>query len=103
MEQRKPPAAGKGRALGSRNKVTVILKEAILGAFSDVGGREYLAKQARENPTAFMTLLGKVLPADLNVSTPNGPIAYAVTPERAKSMVEWTQAVTLPSQAIREE
>jgi hypothetical protein len=34
----------------------------ILGALSDAGGQAYLAGPAKNNPAAFMTLLGKVLP-----------------------------------------
>jgi len=37
----------------------------ILGALDDAGGQQYLARQAEQNPTAFMTLLGKVLPMQL--------------------------------------
>lgn len=54
-----------GRTKGTPNKVTKQLKEMILGALSDVGGQEYLAEQARENPVAFLALIGKVLPTTL--------------------------------------
>lgn len=57
---------GKGRKKGVPNKVTAAVKDMILGALSDAGGREYLLRQADENPTAFMTLVGKVLPLDVN-------------------------------------
>jgi hypothetical protein len=36
-------------------------------------GREYLTRQAEKNPTAFMTLLGKVLPTQL-AGAPEQPI-----------------------------
>ncbi|MGZ5031238.1 MAG: hypothetical protein ACXV8I_11675 [Methylobacter sp.] len=52
---------------GIPNKVTKELKEMILGALDDAGGQKYLAAQAIENPSAFMTLIGKVLPKDVNV------------------------------------
>lgn len=58
----KPPNAGKGRLKGTPNKATKALKDMILAALDTKGGADYLAKQAEENPTAFMTLLGKVLP-----------------------------------------
>ena len=62
----KPPAAGKGRPKGSKNKTTALLKDAILKAAEEAGGKEgmvgYLKQQAVKNPTAFMSLLGKVLP-----------------------------------------
>jgi hypothetical protein len=57
-----PPNAGKGRPKGARNKITRELKGMILGALDDAGGQEYLVRQAQENPTAFLTLVGKVLP-----------------------------------------
>jgi hypothetical protein len=37
----------------------------ILGALSDVGGRDYLALRAKDTPAAFLTLVGKVLPMQL--------------------------------------
>ena len=60
-----PPNAGKGRPKGVPNKVTKALKEMILGALDDAGGQDYLASQARDNPAAFLTLIGKVLPMQL--------------------------------------
>lgn len=57
---------GPGRPKGVPNKTTTALKDAILDAGMQAGGREglvgYLKAQAVENPVAFMTLLGKVLP-----------------------------------------
>lgn len=58
----RPPAAGKGRPKGARNKLTRDVKEMILGALTAVGGQRWLEEQAKANPIAFMTLLGKVLP-----------------------------------------
>lgn len=51
-----------GRKKGTPNKVSGTLKEMILTALDDSGGVEYLKRQAKENPQAFMTLVGKVLP-----------------------------------------
>ena len=45
----------------------------ILGALDDVGGQDYLKKQATENPQAFMTLIGKVLPLQI-AGDANAPI-----------------------------
>ena len=55
-----------GRTKGTPNKVTGELRQMILDALSEKGGTEYLARQADENPTAFMSLLGKVLPMTLS-------------------------------------
>lgn len=64
--KRRPPAAGKGRPKGALNKTTKQLKDMILIALDNAGGIDYLASQAEENPTAFLTLVGKVLPLQVN-------------------------------------
>lgn len=65
-----------GRVKGTPNRVTATLKEAILmaadGAHPD-GMAGYLTEQAKKNPTAFLTLLGKVLPTTL-ANDPMNPI-----------------------------
>ena len=62
-----------GRAKGVTNKTTAELKEMILGALSEVGGQAYLVQQALDNPNAFMTLVGKVVPRDLNAAVDLNP------------------------------
>jgi len=83
--RRKPPAAGKGRPKGAVNKLTKTIKEAIEVSFDQVGGPEYLARMALEQPQAYMTLLGKVLPTqvDANVTGQIGmaAITLGVQPE----------------------
>jgi hypothetical protein len=61
----RPPAAGKGRPKGAKNKMSGALKDMIIGALDDAGGQQYLVEQATKNPAAFMTLLGKLLPMTL--------------------------------------
>lgn len=56
---------GGGSRKGRPNKVTKALKDMILGALDQAGGEDYLLKQAQENPQAFLTLIGKVLPTQL--------------------------------------
>lgn len=54
-----------GRVKGTPNKVNAELKDMILGALNKAdegGGEQYLIKQAKDNPTAFLSLVGKVLP-----------------------------------------
>lgn len=58
----KPPNAGKGRRKGTPNKVTGALKDMILQALSNAGGVAYLERQAVKQPTAFLALVGRVLP-----------------------------------------
>jgi hypothetical protein len=65
---RRPPNAGKGRVKGTPNKVTADVREMVLGALAQAGGQAWLAKQADENPAAFMTLLGRLLPKQVNLA-----------------------------------
>jgi hypothetical protein len=55
-----------GRTKGTPNKTTALLKDAAIEAAERAGDKDgmvgYLTKQAHENPVAFLTLLGKVLP-----------------------------------------
>ncbi len=63
-----------GRVAGTPNKITALLKDAILQA-AELAGNDlekkegligYLKAQAIDHPAAFMTLLGKVLPMQIN-------------------------------------
>jgi hypothetical protein len=40
----------------------------IQNALLTAGGEEYLVKQARENASAFLALVGKTLPKDINLA-----------------------------------
>lgn len=70
--------AGKGRPKGSPNKLTADVKSMILQALETSGGVDYLVMQARDNPTAFMTLVGKVLPLQVTGDQDN-PLEVAHT------------------------
>ena len=63
-----------GRQKGAKNRFPIELKDMILGALYDNGGREYLAQQARQNPVAFMSLLAKVLPMQLANADDSKPL-----------------------------
>lgn len=66
-----------GRKKGTPNKINALLKDQILqaGAEAHEGGMVgYLKHQAIENPTAFMGLLGKVLPTQIET----GPAGFHV-------------------------
>lgn len=65
----KRPQPKGGSRKGIPNKVTGDLRAMILGALDDVGGQDYLVRQAKKkNPLPFMALVGKCLPKDLNVT-----------------------------------
>jgi hypothetical protein len=61
-----------GRKKGTPNKLTATVKDSILAAFDEVGGSAYLAKTAETHPAAFLTLLGKVLPIQAEISGLHG-------------------------------
>lgn len=56
-----------GRPKGSTNKINRDLKQMIEGALEKAGGESYLLDQAMNNPQAFMSLLGKIIPRDMKV------------------------------------
>jgi len=61
-------ARGRGRPKGSPNKTPAAVKDMILQALASAGGAKYLEKQSEKNPGAFMQLVGKVLPLDVNAN-----------------------------------
>jgi len=70
--------AGRGRPKGVPNKTTAAVKEMVTQALDKAGGVEYLVAQARQNPAAFMTLVGKVIPLQV-AGDPNGaPITHRI-------------------------
>ena len=72
-----------GRAKGTPNKTTAVLKEAIILAAEQVGedsrGKDgltgYLRRVAKEDVKAFSTLLGKVLPMQV-ASEDGSPVSF---------------------------
>jgi hypothetical protein len=68
-----------GRPKGSQNKTTMELREAIIKGAHQAGDGEtrgmvnFLAKQAKENPVAYMALLAKILPATPMASPDEAP------------------------------
>jgi hypothetical protein len=56
-----------GRKKGTTNIVSAELRGMIEQALHDEGGVTYLRTQAQDNPTAFLALVGKCLPKDMNV------------------------------------
>jgi hypothetical protein len=61
-----------GRRKGSLNKFSVDVRGMILKALDESGGVEYLKTQAAAQPAAFIWLLGKTLPKDVNLNTEGG-------------------------------
>ena len=65
---------GPGRPKGCRNHVTLELKEMIEKALMKAGGVRYLEEQAKANPSAFLTLVAKLLPRDVNLQGKIGSV-----------------------------
>ncbi len=61
----KTKTSGQGRPKGVPNKLNTDIRAMILGALDAAGGVEYLTRQADENPSAFMSLVGRVLPTKI--------------------------------------
>ncbi len=68
--------AGPGRPKGVPNKTTAMLKDAVLEAAARAGGKAglvgYLETQATMNPNAFMSLLGKAMPLQVQGTGEDG-------------------------------
>ena len=80
---RKPPAKG-GSRKGVPNKTTRQLKDMILGALDASGGVEYLTERANDPRTAsaFLSLIGKVLPMTIQGPGDNGEHTFTVIERR---------------------
>ena len=81
-----------GRKPGSVNKTTALLKDAVLKAAelagSDIHGTDglvgYLRMQATLNPAPFMSLLGRVIPLQVD-GNPDKPIQHRLKIEFVKA------------------
>ena len=94
MAAKGQPKSG-GRQKGSPNKVTGMLKDAVLEA-ADLAGEDlaeneteakagkvtYLRKMAIKYPAAFLSLVGRVLPMQLEGTADDGAITINVTLEQ---------------------
>ena len=80
--------AGTGRPKGVRNKVTKALKDQILGALEEKGGQAWLAQQMDANPTAMLTLIGRVLPTTVNANI----AARNMTDDEARQRLDQLEA-----------
>lgn len=66
-----------GRKAGTPNKVNADIKAMILTALDQAGGAAYLLAQAHDNPNAFLTLVGKVLPMTV-AGDPSAPLVHEI-------------------------
>lgn len=67
---------GQGRPKGSKDKGNALIREMIVEALHGVGGVSYLQEKAESHPQAFMALIGKVMP--VQVEGGDNPVKHTV-------------------------
>lgn len=67
---------GAGRPKGSLDKGNALIREMIVEALHGVGGVTYLQEKAESHPQAFMALIGKVMP--VQVEGGDKPIEHSI-------------------------
>ena len=72
------PRPGAGRPKGSLDKGNALIREMIVEALDQAGGVEYLVRQANAKPAAFLALIGKVMPVQIE-GAKGGPIEHSLT------------------------
>jgi len=80
-KNRKIPNEGNGRPKGAQNKTTKAVKDMLMTALDQLNGSEYFLEQARENPAAFMSLVGKLIPTEVKnqlTGSDGGPVQHAI-------------------------
>jgi hypothetical protein len=90
-----------GRQAGTPNKVTADVRAMILAALDRAGGEDYLLEQSRENPRAFLSLVGRVIPTQLTGAGGKDLIPErAADPDRIAAMLI-SMVRALPAPALR--
>lgn len=74
---------GAGRPQGALDKNNKQLREMILEALDEKGGVQFLVECASSHPQAFMSLLGRVLPTQIQ-GDPNAPVIAGITVQLVK-------------------
>ena len=73
---------GPGRKPGIPNKANGLLRDAIIQAAEEAGGKDgivgYLTQQAKKHPAAFLSLIGRVLPLQVQDRSATEPIVVQI-------------------------
>src|SRR5271170_5236835 len=97
-----------GRAKGTQNHVTVSLREAIMHAFTKVGGENYLVTVAKKNPAVFCALLARILPLQLTAprdgdASPSAKIAETLEMIRSRlspPQIEYSRGMEIERERV---
>jgi hypothetical protein len=65
---RDPKNRGPGRAKGQQNHTTVMIKDLLRESLTRAGGVEYLLRCARKNKNAYLNLIGRLIPGDIQAA-----------------------------------
>ena len=68
-----------GRTKGTPNRLTSELRDLMLGALDDLGGREWVVERARERPELMFQMLGRLLPRDVKLDAERDVTIKVVT------------------------
>lgn len=79
------PTRGRGRPVGSTNKISKDLRQVIEAAFHKAGGRDYLVKVAHQRPDVFLALVGKIIPQETRLSVMASYQALPIPVEQRES------------------
>lgn len=72
---------GPGRPAGVPNKQTKEIKEMLMQSLEKAGGAEYFERLATANPSAYASLIGKIIPAEVKntiTGVDGGPVQHSV-------------------------
>lgn len=69
---------GAGRPKGALDKGNALIRDMICDAVTEVGGVQYFAGLALSHPAAFASLVGKVMPVQIEGTGKDGAISHSL-------------------------
>ena len=83
---------GAGRPPGAVSPHSVEIKDMMLGALAELGGKDYMMEQGRINPAAFMAIISRMLPKDINLTGLERITVNLIGPGQALPAIDVTPA-----------